>query len=1159
MPEFDKLSSYVDEAAIKAQTDFFLKELERLEKGAGGVAEFLNAFSKKVQSPGSGTNDLVKDTEKLAVTTAAYQKILANVTPEVAKLTAEQKKNLQLLNEVFSAQEKQRQGAVQTTKLIKEEIALDVKLGAGKTELAKTVAINKEQLRQENLERTRLARVLQSEDNSRQKAQAIIDLLINKGKKLNLETEQGRRVNDAYNKTIERQNAFILQNSDVETKRIKNIGNYQGSAKIIVDALERINLKAAEVGKTLGTASPEFQQLRKEGDALQRVVGNPQFLNISAKVGDTTSELKFFVKQLNILEDAGQKNTQVYKDVQARLAQLTDQLGDTRAEIKALSSDSRGFDLFAGSVNFAADAFQTFAGAASLAGASEKDTAKAIQTLVAIQSVANGVKGIANELTTKGTAANKAFAFVQGQVAIATSASATATQRFGAALKLTGIGLLISGISLLVSKLGLFSSAEDKAKEAVDKLNESINRQREALNSLNDDISVQDNIDIEKLKQKGATESKIFNAILKSKQEAQKRNREFESNLRNEVLSDEDKINKKISERDKLNTKVGTFDVLEARRKKALNKEINSDLELLAAKRQQYSDQLTANEKNELQLSLFSEQEKTNARGKSIEANKKASDDSKAAEKDRLEKLNDRLNKELELEKRNAAAIEEINRQKIQGKISKATATAGDESIEVNERLNAAQIITALNKRLAQDEYISAIASEVSISDGKRVINEKTAKEKEAALISLNNKIADIDREGAKQQQDIAKENSEKLAEEFKKKQEKELEDLRGATDKIQNKLTAQYEKDLTALNKRFEKGKISQEDYNEKRLQLDAGYRADSLESEIVYTKQLLKVLELRGVDVSKETADLYKLERELSDLTKDKIIKNEQEKRVATAETIEKINQAYSVLSNIVSGALNASATSQKNIIEQDIIDIEKRKDAELKANEERTQSDQDRAANAIIINSRAASQKEQLERRQKDIDRRNAEAQKALTIFSIILSTAKAIAEAGGNPFKIALAAISGAGQLAIAIATPIPKFKHGRTGGPELIGEVGHGKREIIERTDGTMEITPSTPTLAYLGAGDKVHPDANMFIQNLNNAAMKDTLRNTSGKSINEKNYGESMIKSLENQTILLNKIANKRELTIGASDKGMVALHKWGSRQVKYIDEQTNW
>jgi hypothetical protein len=294
MPEFDKLSSYVDEAAIKKETDFFLGELKRLEAGAGGLAELFNLMSKKIQNPGTPTKDIIDDTNKLNLTTSAYQKILASVVPEVAKLTAEQKKNLQLLNEIYAAQEKQRQGAAQTTKLIKEEISLDVKLGAGKTELAKTVALNKEQLRQETLERTRLARVLQAEDNSRQKAQAIIDLLINKGKKLNLETEQGRRVNDAYNATIAKQNAFILANSDVETKRIKNIGNYQGSAKIIVDALETINRKAAQVGKTLGEASPEFQELRKQSESLRGIVDSPQFLNISAKVGDSTAELKCF-------------------------------------------------------------------------------------------------------------------------------------------------------------------------------------------------------------------------------------------------------------------------------------------------------------------------------------------------------------------------------------------------------------------------------------------------------------------------------------------------------------------------------------------------------------------------------------------------------------------------------------------------------------------------------------------------------------------------------------------------------------------------------------------------------------------------------------------------------------------------------------------------
>ncbi|MBK7885467.1 MAG: hypothetical protein IPJ81_18005 [Chitinophagaceae bacterium] len=135
--------------------------------------------------------------------------------------------------------------------------------------------------------------------------------------------------------------------------------------------------------------------------------------------------------------------------------------------MKALSSDTRGFDLFAGSVTFAADAFETAAGAAVLFGASEEDAAAATATLTAIQSISNGVKGIANELTTRGTAANKLFAFAQLQVKTAFDVTATSAARLRAALITIGIGALIVGVGLLIANFGkLKEFFQGNAREA---------------------------------------------------------------------------------------------------------------------------------------------------------------------------------------------------------------------------------------------------------------------------------------------------------------------------------------------------------------------------------------------------------------------------------------------------------------------------------------------------------------------------------------------------------------------------------------------------------------------------------------------------------------------------------------------------------------------
>lgn len=370
-------------------------------------------------------------------------------------------------------------------------------------ELDKAVLEGKIQKQEYNKELKAEIQLQNAATGSINEAKAAIVLLTAQRNNLNVKTEEGAKAAAEINRKIDEQNDVIKENVSLLEKQRLNIGNYQGSAKIIVDALERAKAKVESVGKAFGQASPEAQAARKEFESLDRITQNPQFLNIASKVGDSNKELRFFTQQLNSMKEAGLQDTQVFRDIRTRLAGLTDQIGDTRAEIKALSSDTRGFDLFAGSVNFAADAFQTFAGAAALGGKSEEEVANVTKTLIAIQSVSNGVKGIANELTTKGTAANKAYSFVVAQVGIVTNAASTATQRLNAILKLSGIGLLITGITFLISKLNIFGKESGNAEEATKKLTDAIEQQRKAVDNLNSSLDASSKLRIEKIKQDG--------------------------------------------------------------------------------------------------------------------------------------------------------------------------------------------------------------------------------------------------------------------------------------------------------------------------------------------------------------------------------------------------------------------------------------------------------------------------------------------------------------------------------------------------------------------------------------------------------------------------------------------------------------------------------
>lgn len=254
MPEFSKISQYIDQAGLEKDTAFFIKQLASVEASALNTAvkikSAMSSFNGTQENASSGgTQKAIKDFQQLNLTTANYTKILAAVGLEIDNLTDKQKQQLKNITDNYKIEEQSRQGAKETVKLIQGEIAANEKLSAGRTGLAQTLAVNLAQIKSEKLERERLARVLSTENGSREKAQATIDLLINKGKKLNLETEQGARVNNAYNKTIEKLNNFLIANGDVESKRFKNIGNYNAAAQLVVTALEKERVKLVELEK----------------------------------------------------------------------------------------------------------------------------------------------------------------------------------------------------------------------------------------------------------------------------------------------------------------------------------------------------------------------------------------------------------------------------------------------------------------------------------------------------------------------------------------------------------------------------------------------------------------------------------------------------------------------------------------------------------------------------------------------------------------------------------------------------------------------------------------------------------------------------------------------------------------------------------------------
>lgn len=199
------------------------------------------------------------------------------------------------------------------------------------------------------------------------------------------------------------------------------------------------------------------------------------------------------------------------------------------------------------------------------------------------------------------------------------------------------------------------------------------------------------------------------------------------------------------------------------------------------------------------------------------------------------------------------------------------------------------------------------------------------------------------------------------------------------------------------------------------------------------------------------------------------------------------------------------------------------------------------------------------------QKERDRKNLELEnkkrreaikqavfnKVLALADIALNTTKsvmAIASTGGGTyyadFGISAATLTaitialGAAKAATVLATPLPKYKMGRKGGPEEMAIINDGGvTEVVERKRGGIDIFKGENQLVKLYEGDTVHKSVDDYNQiqrqNMINAINKEGKRMTNFTSNQylESAYSKEMLQEmrLTRKAIERNKIVFKTE------------------------------
>ena len=241
------------------------------------------------------------------------------------------------------------------------------------------------------------------------------------------------------------------------------------SLKATVNEINQINDKvvqgaqesASKVKKEYTGIANSFAAAFSGGQAKKALDNQAKAIDNLGKSGKSlTGQLRGLKGELAALEIAGQEGTAAFNQLLIAAAKLEDQIGDTRARVKILASDTFKFDVAVGATQALASGFEVAQGAAALFGSESEDLQKVIAKVTAATAVANGVNQLAalikeeNALKTGiQTAAENAYALAVGK-------STGALKVLRIALAATGVGALIVGLVVLIENF-------DKIKDAI--------------------------------------------------------------------------------------------------------------------------------------------------------------------------------------------------------------------------------------------------------------------------------------------------------------------------------------------------------------------------------------------------------------------------------------------------------------------------------------------------------------------------------------------------------------------------------------------------------------------------------------------------------------------------------------------------------------------
>lgn len=976
-----------------------------------------------------------------------------------------------------------------------------------------------------------------------------------------------------------------LKAADANVGRFnKNVGNYSGALKILEKGLGDVKKKIDDFTKSGNQNADMLAALQKEEQLLEQLLQS----QVSG-FASGTQEVRANTKALEALAAAGLQGTEAYSKLFTATASLKDETADLKAALKNAAPDDVAF-------NAAADAAKGLIGvyglAKSLTSVFGEENEELAETFIKLQAAETALQSIEaiRQVFKKENAVRQAIEIVQGKVIVAQKYLETAAESKNIVVKYAAIAaqkalnlvtsaaggpiLILIGLlaTAFVSMAAYGDSAEDAAKKN-ERLNKSLERTNKAIDESDKIIKAKGEKALAQLEDQFATEEDLRfqneqNIIaeienLKRFNEIDKKNRE--DAIKNvarltsgKVKQDKEAITEAIKVRDAYLENLQRETDLENRLEilRLQNSRVTKE-EIIKAKQDEIEAQKSALQTNlQLQQSIAGNERKTqderiNALRQSArlqaqiinsEANSKllnptlTPSEIKAIEAARTAALTQarrESNKAIEDLNRSFAERErkarlDIIKTEIEDQIRANEVIASDETKSFDKRTDA--LFAAYEKRrdivIAQHEF--------DIKNDTLTAEERTAIETKY-LSDINNLTIDY----GLQQREIYKQNQDAVNALIEKGQQGRL-----------DKISTQQANELSELDKQFRAGNISVEEFGRQRAAIEQKYSIITLKQEV--DNATAKVLSTK-----EGTAERFAAEKELAEKTlalNDEVTKKQIEAAQRLADLKKQLaTESVETFNTLVNDQFdNESAKIQQQM---DELDRQKEKEIEV-ANATITNKAQKELAIATI-EKKAQVQREQLERRQRQVDLDRARFEKASNVAQIISSTALAIIEAlktyKGTPQAFAIAAAIGtigALQLARAIAAPLPKFEHGTHDAPGGLALVSEKRPELVITPSGQLMQTPPVPTVMNIPRHSIVLPDAR--------AALESGLAvNQHGRLVQAENND---IKDVGRKIDTLTKVMrNKPTLNMSADQSGLTAMWKYGSNWITYTEDQVKF